>query len=221
MECFFKENLYFEDLSFHIGLAKETLGSPAKWSTDEAFRLVIASPTYHPLICFPKFYYALSEAYPKSDIYVVKNCWEKPLNGRKNLTFLDGSRDEIPLKDNFADYVLLQGFPKASSVADTIGECLRVSKEDGCLFVEIPSMLAEEKRVSHITIFPECVLKLFYELCGQDRSVRMQDVEKMLSTHFDRVRSVEVRSKIIFYAARKKDKPFLFARPSLVRNFGK
>ena len=214
MERFFNENLSFEDIAFHIKIGRETFGALGKWPEDRPFTLVVASPSYHPLICFPKFYYALSEAFPKSSIYVVRSPWGKPLEGRKNLTFLDGSRDEIPLRDNFADYVLLQGFPVSSSVRNTVGESLRVLKDDGCLFLEIPSIMTVEKRLPHNTSFPEYVLKMFYELCGQDRSVHIEDVNKILPTYFEHVKNIEVRGKVIFYTVSKKAKPILYAQPS-------
>lgn len=222
IERFFKENLSFEDLSFHMGLVRETFGVPAGWSNEDTFRLVIASPAYHPLVCFPKFYYAVSEAYPNSSIYVVKRPWEeaKPLEGRKNLTFVDGSRDDIPLRDGFADFILLQGFPSSSSVSTTVGECLRVLKGDGCLFLEIPSILAVERRAPHNTIFPEYVLKLFYELCGQDRSVRIEAVNKMLSASFEHVREIEVRGKVIIHAVNKKAKAVQDTRLPRVGSLG-
>jgi DNA-binding PadR family transcriptional regulator len=206
MERFFRENLSLEDLSFHIGLARETLGVPPMWERGGSFRLVIASPSYHPLVCFPKFYYAVSEAYPNASVYVVKTPWEnalRPLEARKNLTFVEGSRDDIPLRDGFADFVILQGFPNSSSVRATIGECLRVLKEDGYLFLEIPSILTAEKGMSHTTVFPEYVLKLFYELCGQDRTARIEEVRKALSACFAHTKSVEIRGKVIFQAAGK------------------
>jgi DNA-binding PadR family transcriptional regulator len=203
MERFFKDNLSFEDLAFHIRLAKETLGTPGKWSDRDPFRLVIASPAYDPLVCFPKFYYALSEAYPKSTIYVVKSPWEESIEGRKNLTFLDGSRNEMPLRDGFADYVLLQGFPKSASVEDTVNECARVLKADGCLFVSVPKLLTVDRKELHDTTFPEYVLKMFYKLCGQDRSASVGEVNEALSARWEHVRNVEVRGKLIFYAAKK------------------
>lgn len=208
MERFYKENLSFEDINFHIELVNETLGETARWSRKDKFKLVISSPSYHPLVCFPKFYYAVSEAYPNSSIYVVKSPWNsvRPLEGAANLTFLDGSRNEIPLKDDFADYVLLQGFPNSSSVIATINESLRVLKDDGCLFVEIPAVMTVEKRLPYNTVFPEYVLKLFYELCGQDRTVRLEDIRGILSGYFEHVKDLERRGRVIFYALGKKTK---------------
>ncbi|MDG6998142.1 MAG: PadR family transcriptional regulator [Nitrososphaerota archaeon] len=225
MERFFKENISMEDLSFHMGLVREILGTRAKWSRNDSFRLVIASPTYHPLVCFPKFYYAVSEAYPNSSVYVVKNPWEngRSLENTKNLTFLDGSRDEIPLRDGFADYVLLQGFPKKSSVQTTVGESLRVLKDDvGCLFLDIPSIMSVEKRIPHNTIFPEYVLKLFYEMIGQDRSVRIEEVTRILSTSFEQVRNCEVNGRVSIFAAKKRTgSATLEMRPATTRSSAK
>jgi len=72
MNCFFNDNLSFEFSSYDIELIRKTFGQNIGWSNHDSIKLVIASPNYHPLICFPKFYYALSEAYPNSSIYVVR-----------------------------------------------------------------------------------------------------------------------------------------------------
>ncbi len=101
-----------------------------------------------------------------------------------------------------------------------LGECLRVLKDDGYLFLEIPSIMAIERRVPHTTIFPEYVLKLFYDLCGQDRSVRIEQVNRMLSTYFEHVRNTEVRGKVIIHAANKKIKSIHESGPSRVGSLG-
>jgi hypothetical protein len=130
MEKFFKGDLSLEDLSFHIKLVRGTFWGPGKLPDNKDFRLVVASPSYDPLVCFPKFYYALNGAYPKASIYVVGPSWvyAKPLRGTRNLVFLEGLRKDIPLRNNFADYLLLQGFPTSSPATDTINECTRVLK---------------------------------------------------------------------------------------------
>lgn len=202
MERFFDENLSFEDLPFHIDLVRKTLGALKGRTPQDSFRLVIAAPSYHPLVCFPKYYYAVSQAYPNASVYVVRSPWEdgRLLHEGKNLTFLEGTRDRIPLRDGFADYSLVQGFPRSSSIAPTIEESRRILRDDGSLLLEVPEVLTEERRVPHNTVFPEYALRLFYELCGQDRSVKLRDVGRVLSTRFKRVRSVELRGKVIFHA---------------------
>ncbi len=219
MDRFFNENLSFEDMSFHVKLAREVgFGKLANWSQENAFRLVIASPSYDPLICFPKFYYILSQAYPHCSIYVVRRTWEKPLEGRRNLTFVDGFRNDMPLRENFADSILLQGFPASSSVEKTLAECLRVLKDDGSLLLEVSETLTREGRIPYNTDFPQYVLKLFYELYGQDRIVRIQDVSNLLSIHFESVKSVNRGGKVIFYAAERLVKATGYAPESLEQN---
>ena len=204
MERFFEENLSPGNMSYHIKFARDGWAGVAKWSMDDAFTLVIASPDYDPLTCFPKSYYTMSLAYPNSSVYVVKSPWRKPLEGRKNLTFIDGSRDDIPLRDSFADYVLLQGFPNSSSVQDTIKECLRVLKDGGCLFVWLPTILTVERGLPHNSDLPEYVLKLFYDISGQDRRVSSEEVSRVLSTRFKQVKNLEAFGMIMFYAFGKR-----------------
>ncbi|MDE1852737.1 MAG: helix-turn-helix transcriptional regulator [Thaumarchaeota archaeon] len=203
MEHFFEKSLSFEDIGFHMRLSKEILGGLAKWSDGSAFRLVIVGPDYNPMVCFPKFYYSVSEAYPNADVYVVKRPWKRGLDGRKNLKVLDGSRDDIPLRDGFADYVLLQGFPNSSPVEATLEECSRVLRDDGSVFLEIPEILTKERRSPYVTNFPDFVLRLFYEHYGQDRIVEVEEVRNLLLHGFARVKSIDVRGKIIFYAEGK------------------
>jgi DNA-binding PadR family transcriptional regulator len=203
MERFFEENLLLEDLPFHIELVKETLGRLGSSPEVPHSRIVIASPAYDPLVCFPKFYYALSDAYSNSMIYVVKNPWidKEQLVGRKNLVFLDGSRDDIPLKDNFADYLLLQGLPRSASPVETIDECIRVLKKDGCFFLESSKIMIEE---SKYTDFLEFVLKMFYDFCAQDQKVSLEELDKILSERFEIMKRVEVRNKFLYFCGRKR-----------------
>jgi len=121
---------------------------------------------------------------------------------------LDGARDEIPLKNGFADYVWLQGFPGSSSVEATMHECMRITKEKiGSLLVEIPSILTTEKREEHITTFPDYDLRLFYELYSDDRDIiNLEEVMDLLSSNFRIVKNVNIRGKLIFYASNKESK---------------
>lgn len=208
MERFFFENLSLEDLTFHIQLTKEFFSMAQRSALVERrsalpFRVVIASPEYDPMVCYPKFYYAMSEAYPNATIYVIKSPWGKPLEGRPNLTFLDGSRSNIPLKDEFADCLLLMGFPRSSTTRGTVDECLRVLKDDGLLFVEIPEAMIIEKNTGHNTVLPEYFLKLFYEFHGHDRVVSVKEVKQLLSRHIDILRTFEVRRKLVIFGSGK------------------
>lgn len=203
MSEFVRSNLRVRELSEHsmaIGSLISIAGVPPP-SGDA--KVVVALPNPDPLICYPVNFLALSDLIPDTVIYVVKPPGINfQLDPRPNLTFLDGWRREMPLREGFADYLSLDGFPEEVSEEETIKECARVLKDDGHLVIMIPSVMTEEKRPRHMS-FQEFVLEQYYSFYGDDRMVSVARVKELLLGYFKEVKDVDVYDDVLLYARGK------------------
>jgi len=146
------------------------------------------------------------EAFPDASISVVKPPGTTSFGeGRPNLTFLEGRRHDMPLKDGFADYLMLEGFPRGVSEEDTILECVRVLKSDGHLIIRVPNVMTEEKKPKFSNL-AEFASRLFYDFSGQDRIISIEHVKQILSRHSGKVKDLGDRSNIVIYAGIGKKK---------------
>jgi ubiquinone/menaquinone biosynthesis C-methylase UbiE len=145
----------------------------------------------------------MSEMFPKSSIVVVNPPGLRFYDDRPNVTFVDGRRHDMPLKDGFADYLMLEGFPREASVRDTIRECARVIKDDGHFILRVPKVMTEEQ-IPRFTNFAEFTMKQYYDLLEQDRRVSLEGLRSLLSEYFERQKEAEIRGIVVFYATCKK-----------------
>lgn len=197
--AFIRFNLTTQDVAKHANFLTGALGSigirPARGT-----RLVMVEPDFNPLTCYPLEFYSMSEAYPEASVYVVKPPGLKLDEGKSNLTFLDGSRDDIPLKDNFADYLLLSGFPAGPSLEDTVRECSRVLREEGSFLIRVANALTVERAPGFLT-FADFILR---ELSNQEKLIEIRRLMRVLSGLFVEVREEEAHGNTYFYARGKK-----------------
>jgi pyruvate-formate lyase-activating enzyme len=85
------------------------------------------------------------------------------------MTFLDGRRHDMPLKDGYADYLMVEGFPKSASEEEPVSECLRVlKKRDGHLIIRIPSVMTIEKKPNFSNL-AEFSSKMFYNFSNKEK----------------------------------------------------
>lgn len=114
--------------------------------------------------------------------------------------FLDGWRHDMPLKDGFADYLMLEGFPKEAPEEEVVSECLRVLKDDGHLIIRHPGVMTAERRPK-FTTFGEFASRLFYDFSEQDRVVSTGRVKELLSSRCREIRDAENRGNVVIYAS--------------------
>jgi DNA-binding PadR family transcriptional regulator len=191
MGAFFHHNQTREDITRHKERVRDLVDSldTAPHNLKGA-RVVIAIPSYDPLVCFPLYYYAWAEAFPNASIHLVKPRHLKLPASRPNVSLLDGSRNDIPLKDGFADLVVLEGIPNNATARETVAECMRVLKNGGNLIVRVSNSMTEERRSNYMSLF-YFIERSFYELQGEDGKVSVNGLKKMLARHFADVRDSE------------------------------
>jgi len=201
MSEFIRTNFKVRDLRDHIEGFRENFAQTGRTQIGRTGSevIVMTIPYYDPLICHPVSINALAEAFPKSLVYVVKPKEMKFAAERGNLKLLDGSRNDIPLKDEFADYLLLEGFPKEASLQATLSESERVLKPNACLGIQVSEVMIEERRPAYVS-FSEFVTKTFYEQCAQDRMVSLNELRSLITKDFRRFTETKAFGNIVIWA---------------------
>lgn len=167
----------------------------------KGMRIVLSVPYHDPLTCY-QLIFSLSDAFPESLLYVITPPNMELYESRPNITVLHGWRYDIPLKDEFADYLILEGFPKQVPEEKTIIECTRVLKYNGNFIAQVKNTMVEEKRPQY-PFFSEYVEKLFYELFQQDREINQKHLGFLLSSYFGNMREAELSGTTLFYCSKK------------------
>lgn len=203
MDAFVHANLNAEDLPDHSNAVKALFASLRIPPPSTGSKLVVIVPSFDPLLCYPIAFYVLGETFPDASVFVIKPPGVKLQVDRSNLTFLDGWRHDIPLKDGFADYLMLEGFPAEASEEDVLSECVRVLKDDGHLIIRHPGVMTDEKRPK-FTTFGEFASRLFYDVTEQDRTISVQRVKQLLSRQYKKLNDAENRGSVVFYGSMKK-----------------
>ncbi len=203
MDAFVHANLNTRDLSDHLFALKGAFAWSGIPPPGEGSKFVFTIPSFDPLSCYPLQLRVASEMYPTVSLFVVKPSGVKYYDDRPNVTFVDGQRHDMPLKDGFADYLMLEGFPKAVPETKTILECARVLNDRGHLIVRVPGVMVEENK-PRFNNFAEFALKQYYDNAGQDRIVSITRVRSLLAGCFGKLMEAELRGTFVIYAGEKK-----------------
>src|SRR5438132_314907 len=107
------------------------------------------------------------------------------------------------LSDGFADYLMLEGFPRAAPEMKTILECARVLNDRGHLLIRVPSVMLEESR-PRFGNFAEFALKQYYDISDQDRMVSLARVKSLLGESFGKLIEADFRGTLVLYAGEKR-----------------
>lgn len=104
--------------------------------------IVYVTPTYS--MTLEKSLQSFRREVPSAKIYLVKPPFVEAKPHVDNLSILDGSHGNIPLKDRHADLEVIAYVPKKDTLQEAIKEWGRVLKEDGTLAILVPSALMNE-----------------------------------------------------------------------------
>lgn len=203
MDAFVHANLAAQDLPDHSNAVRALFAYGGIPPPTNGSKFVVTVPPFDPLICYPIAFYVLSETFPDASVFVIKPPGVKLQEDRSNLTFLDGWRHDMPLKDGFADYLMLEGFPENSSEEDVISECNRVLKDAGHLIIRHPSVMTDEKKPKFSTL-GEFASRLFYDISEQDRTISVERVKQLLSRHYKKLNNIESHGNAVLFASGKK-----------------
>ncbi len=203
MDAYVQANLNARDGPDHANSIKRSFDAYGVPYPGRGERVVVATPPFDPLICLPLGFRVMSAMFPSSSIVVVKPPGLKFYDDRPNVTFVDGQRHDMPLKDGFADYLMLEGFPREASVKETIRECARVLKDNGHFILRVPKVMTEEQRPK-FTNFAEFTMKQYYDILEQDRKISLENLRSLITEYFEKQEEADIRGIVVFHATRKK-----------------
>jgi hypothetical protein len=104
---------------------------------------------------------------------------------KENTDILSGSYNDFPLKDDFADLLMIVDLPEEKQLASSIKEWHRVLSPSGNLGILTPSVLVK-KRVDPIDI-GDFVEKHEHEILGESHYIDGEILKNELSNYFQKV----------------------------------
>lgn len=164
--------------------------------------VIVALPDGSPAVSYQLHVRGLIGSLPRGRFYVVKPAKTHFYDPPTGVTILDGRRDDMPLKDGFADFLLLPGIPRHSSLEGTFDECARVLNAKGHLLLKQPNSLTEERAPQNLAGY-EQYSKLVYETYDNDRMVSLREVMRTLSKRFASVSEKVFGGSTWIHACRK------------------
>ncbi len=160
--------------------------------------IVVLALSYHdPLTCY-QLIFSLTDLFPRNAIYVVTPPGMEIFERRRNMTVLQGWRYDIPLKDGFTDYVIIEGFPSQVSEDETIDEAMRILRSGGKFVAQVKNTMVKEKRPEY-PFFSEYVEELYYQLFKQDSEISVENIEKILTKYSRNQKSTDMMGTTVFY----------------------
>jgi PadR family transcriptional regulator PadR len=125
----------------------------------------------------------------KGDLYVIKpDSIDLEMN-YPNLIFLNGTYDQIPLKNDYIERLVVIGIPDKSSLDSALQEWQRVLKVGGSMTIVTPTVLMEKKDPLSLGAFIESYEHGSQEL---DTQVNKKLFLEMLSKIFKKIKEKKI-----------------------------
>ncbi len=135
--------------TIHESYVEYLLSLPTRISIFEAFAKMVApeiqenckfiflsknpSPVHESILT------ALYDRSRKSEYYIIYPKEVIFENKIENFVYLHGDYDNIPLREKYADLLVIEGFPEIHNLSKAVGEWYRVIKEGGRLVIIAPT----------------------------------------------------------------------------------
>jgi DNA-binding PadR family transcriptional regulator len=134
---------------------------------------------------------------PEAKIYLVKPE-SVAVDLKLDLSSLDGTSSSIPLKDGFADLLIVLSIPKKDLLETAFRELQRVLKQSGTLALIAPT--ASIKKYEDPLTMGDFLEKYEYETTGVDEQLDMEFIEASLKKFFRRCQEKHVVHMTILLA---------------------
>jgi len=146
-----------------------------------------------------KLLFGLHKTVPEGKVYLVKpNSLAVGLN-LNNLLFLDGTFDNIPLKDRYLDLLIVVEVPSKDSLEICLREWHRVLKQGGTLAISTPTVLVHRHEdPMSIGNFME---RVEHETLGKGEDVDGDFLKALLKKFFHKVEKRQIVHMTIFLAS--------------------
>jgi DNA-binding PadR family transcriptional regulator len=195
--------------NIHISYAEYLMNLPSKYCVFEnisksltkdlekqgaiAFLAANSSPMHERLLS------SLQSRLPKWRIFAVN---PKTVNLELHLRYLvplEGDYDNIPLKDNSVDLLIVMGLPKKDVLQKAVGEWYRAMKEHGKSMIVVPTVLVHRtKDPLRIGDFME---KMDHQVFGKEEFVDCRVILGLLENHFERVEEKQIVNLTMMFAS--------------------
>jgi len=146
------------------------------------------TPNYSPI--HERMIHALHDRVPGGNIYLVKPRSVQVKLNLDNLLILDGSYDNIPMKDGYFDLLVVIDLPKEEVLETVLRECHRVSSPKGRLGILTPTVLIH-KYEDPLTI-GEFVEKYEHERIERGEHLDKGVLQALLENYFERVEERQI-----------------------------
>jgi DNA-binding PadR family transcriptional regulator len=113
-----------------------------------------------------------------------------------NLLFLDGSHDNIPMKDEFFDLLVVVDLPRKDSLEDALREWHRILRRNGRLAVLTPTILVE--RIEDPMTIGDFVEKYEHETIEKGEKVDKEFLLGLLKNAFNEVEERQIVHMALF-----------------------
>ncbi len=132
----------------------------------------------------------IQQMMPEGRVYLIKPRSVDITQDFQNVDIFSGNYGDIPLKDGFADILLIIDLPEEEQVEASIKEWHRVLSPEGSLGIITPSVLVK-KRVDPIDI-GDYVEKHEHEVLGQSNYIEGEFLKKELRKLFNKVEDQKI-----------------------------
>ena len=119
---------------------------------------------------------------PEGRVYLIKPRSVEIITNYENVDILSGSYEDIPLKDDFVDILVLNDLPEEEQVRAAIQEWHRVLSPGGALGIVTPTVLVKD-RADPISI-GDYIARLEHGVQGKSNYIDEEYLKKELRSYF-------------------------------------
>jgi len=161
-------------------------------------KVKIAYITSNYSVMHEKLIGALNKKVPQGKLYFVKPDSMQVDLKFNNLSFLDGAYNNIPLKENYLDLLVVTGVPKKDSFIPALKEWHRVLKQTGRLTILTPTVFIR-KYEDPLTI-GDFIEKHEHQTKEKTKQISREDIHGILKKFFNKVEERRIVHITIFLA---------------------
>jgi len=167
-------------------------------NVDRKGEIAFISPTYQAI--HERILHDLHDEMPEAKIYFVKPASLSVDLKLHNLWFLNGTYDNIPLRDGYVDLAIVAEAPEKDSLEKSLREWYRVVREGGTLAIVMPTILVHE--YDDPLSIGDFVEKYEHEASEKGYYMEAQALKALLGKFFHEVEEKQIVHITIFSASK-------------------
>lgn len=164
---------------------------------DRKGEIAYISPKYSVML--ERILHELHEEMPEAKIYFVKPASLAVNLNVDNVWLLNGTYDNIPLKDGYVDLAIVAEVPEKNFLEKCLRECNRVTNESGTLAIVTPTILVH-KYHDPLSI-GNFIEKYEHEALEKGDYMEAEALKALLQKFFHRVEEKQIVHMTIFLAS--------------------